>query len=80
MNATDFSRARAWREKNGWTREELSILTGYSASGIYWFERGMFPVAKGVLKPISESHWTRYTNVCAGVAARIQRNYHFDWE
>jgi Helix-turn-helix domain len=38
--AKEARRARAWRERQGLTVEELSRLTGYTVRAIYWFERG----------------------------------------
>ena len=75
----EAAKARAWRERNDLTRDELSALTGYSKESIYWMERGEMP-HRGTQVPVSTAAWTRYRNACAGVAWKLERDRDFKWE
>jgi hypothetical protein len=56
-------RARTWREAMKLSRDELSVLNGYSIESIYLFERGT--TAGG--KPHAPDVWKRYKLACMAV-------------
>lgn len=71
---SEFTKAKAWREKHELTPEQLSERTGYSVSAIYWFERGITPPSRNKKandRSIAEWVWQRYRAACAGVDAEI---------
>ena len=78
---TEHERAKAWREKHGWTQEQLGELTGYSREAIYWSERGETPPGNNGprSKPIKPHVWLRYKNACHGVEANLIRRPKFNW-
>lgn len=57
--------ARAWRDKRGFTRDQLAELIGHSASTIRQMELGHW--ANG--NPIEPEKWTAYRLACAAVEA-----------
>lgn len=71
--AADLARAAKalqWRKARGYTRRELSLLTGFSASAIDQFERGYrsgrLAQAKGYVK-IPDASWLCYGLTLAGL-------------
>jgi hypothetical protein len=60
---TKCDRAKRWRQKHGWTLDELALRTGYSVSSIVWFERGHGPTGN----PIDKFAWWRYKRICHSV-------------
>lgn len=77
---TTFDQARAWREKHGWTRQQLAELIGYSPEAIYWAERGMAPPGRGISsdRRVKPWVWLRYQRACQGLDAEI-RGVKFKW-
>ncbi len=78
---TPFDQARAWRERNGWTRDELAEKIGYARETIFWFEKGQTPPGRGGSKkpqPIKPWVWMRYQRACQGLDAEI-RGVKFAW-
>ena len=82
---TEHEAARAWRERLGLTRAQLSELTGYSREAITDYERGLsrkrtWSIKSDVLdpRPIDPRIWQRYKLACAGAAALI-RGETFSW-
>jgi DNA-binding XRE family transcriptional regulator len=77
--------ARAWREKLGLDRSQLSELTGYSREAITDYERGMSRKRTWSTKadvhepkPIDKKIMQRYRLCCAGVMAQL-RGEKFEW-
>ena len=70
---TEHDKARLWREAKELTLEQLSHLTGYSVSAIYWFERGVTPPSRKASgdRTIADWVWQRYRAACAGVDAEL---------
>ena len=70
---TEHDKARLWREAKELTLEQLSQLTGYSVSAIYWFERGVTPPSRKAPgdRAIADWVWQRYRAACAGVDAEL---------
>lgn len=71
---TRYQQARAWRERHDLTPEQLSGLTGYSVSAIYWFERGETPPSRKSptnAGGIADWVWLRYRRACQGVDAEL---------
>jgi len=54
---TEPGRARAWRERLGWSRARLARATGYSVGAIVHFETG---------EPRSVLDWRKYRMACLG--------------
>ena len=77
----EADRARAWRNKLGWSMDKLSELTGYSVSSIWWFERGQSPPPRGSDAPgkINVYSWQRYKRCCHSVAVEQRAGKQFDW-
>ena len=71
---TEHEKARAWRLKNKYTRDQLAKLTGYSPEAIYWFERGCTPPrGKGRKRgKIPAWVWQRYRLACAGLGVPFE--------
>lgn len=74
---TDHGRAQAWRKRNNWTLDQLSVLTGYSVSAILWMERGVTPAGT----PTNEYAWHRYRRVCHSVEIETSqgKQFAFNW-
>lgn len=71
---TEFTKARDWRLRHGWSFADLADLTGYSRSSIVWFERGTTP--RGT--PIDEFSWYRYRRICQAIEAGL-KSEQFEW-
>ena len=77
---TPNEKARAWREKLGYNRQELGDALGYSPEYVYWMERGVMPPRKGQKsKPIEPWVWQRYRLACRGHAADLRDKNRWDW-
>ena len=68
---TQSEKAKAWRERQGYTHKQLAELTGFSRTAIQGFERGL---VKG--KTVTERAMLRYKLACAGIVNKPD----FDWE
>lgn len=68
---TEPEKAKAWRERNGWTFAQLAELTGYSATSIVFFERGVTPAGSRT-DPFA---WHRYRMICSAIEHKLK----FDW-
>jgi hypothetical protein len=74
---TEHERAARWRERHGWTLQQLSELTGYSDSAIYWMERGQ-STAK---RPVNKYAWQRYKLCCFALSkAMADGTKRWNWE
>ena len=71
---TRHQQARAWRERNHWTRVQLADMTGLSTETIFWMEKGVAPPSKrgDGSREIKPWVWRRYMLVCAGVESEKQ--------
>lgn len=85
MSLSEHEAARAWREKLGLDRSQLSELTGYSREAITDYERGVSRKrtwsnnpAVYEPRPIDRKIMQRYKLTCWGVAAQL-RGDKFDW-
>jgi DNA-binding XRE family transcriptional regulator len=78
---TDHERAKAWRQKNGWTLDDLADLTGYSRSSIMWFERGVSPPKAGTYTPRKQNQYAfqRYKRACHSVEVETSKGKGWDW-
>lgn len=61
---TESDKAKAWRNAQNLTMDELSKLIGYSRESIFLFERGTNCLGK----PHARSAWRRYKLACLAVA------------
>ena len=59
--------AKGWRKAHGWTRLELSRLTGYSPTAINDFEFGSRRGKIGKYAEIDDNAWLRYRLACKGL-------------
>ena len=76
----EHQKAQAWRRKMGWSIDQLSELSGYSVSSIWWMERGeVAPSASRGVRPVNEFAWQRYKRVCAAVDHEQKTGKTFDW-
>ena len=82
---SEHEAARAWREKLGLDRSQLSELTGYSREAITDYERGVSRKRtwsnKDVVydpRPIDRKIMQRYRLCCSGVEAAL-RGEKFNW-
>ena len=72
----DYSdKAKAWRERAGFTVSQLSELSGFAPETIYAFERGKRPGGGA----ISDFSWQRYRLICSGVDQQIRTGQVFQW-
>jgi len=75
---TRHEKARAWREKLGYSQKDLERATGYSENSIYWFERGCTPPKRNSKagdpadREIKEWVFQRYMRACGDVDAEIR--------
>lgn len=77
---TEHLKAKAWRQRHGWTLDKLSELTGYSVSAIIWMERGQASsMSKGKPRPLNPYAWQRYRRVCHSVAVEQTNAKTFEW-
>lgn len=81
ITATEIARAKEWRRARNLTLDQLSELTGYSVSAIWWFERGQSPPAKGSATPrkVNEFSWQRYKMLCELIDRRMHSHSEWDW-
>lgn len=59
--------AQAWRKAHGWTRGQLSTMTGYSLTAINDFEHGSRRGKIGKYAQIDGNAWLRYRLACKGL-------------
>jgi len=77
ITRAEIDKAKRWRKARGLTLDQLSELTGYSISSIYWFELGKTPPgSNGKSRPINEYAWQRFKLCCAASTMKQP----FDWE
>lgn len=78
---SEHEKAKIWRERRGYSRQQLADLTGYSAVSIFWFERGTTPTRPGKTryKDIAEQVWQRYKLACAAVDYQEKAARKFNW-
>lgn len=76
---TEPEKARAWRERHKFTREQLAERVGYSVEAIYWFEKGINPPRGKKRKrgPIEPWVWQRYKLACLGWQS--SQNKQWNW-
>lgn len=79
----EHERAKEWRQRHGWTLEDLSKLTGYSSSALLWFERGLSAPnthrGEATARPTNVFAWQRYRLVCAAVDHQFRTKREFAW-
>lgn len=81
--ASEFARARGWRESLGLDQAELGEQIGYSRMSVYWFEEGKTPPSAGEPnkdRKIKPWVFHRYKLACAGFAAQLASRKKFDWQ
>jgi transcriptional regulator with XRE-family HTH domain len=64
IDAAEVAAAKAWRERHGWSLDDLSVRSGYSRSAIFWMERGQTAPGKWPVNPYA---WQRYKRICHSV-------------
>jgi ribosome-binding protein aMBF1 (putative translation factor) len=67
----DGQAALRWRKANGWSRANLALKTGFSASQIQDYEQGSRRGKQGSKAEISADAWRRYRLACAAVQADL---------
>ena len=81
MSTSDKAKAaRLWRERLGYTRDQLAELIGYAPETIFWFEKGTTPPGRGAKgnEPIKPWVWLRYQRACQGLDAEVN-GVKFKW-
>ena len=70
---TEAQKAKAWRQRSGYTLEEVAALTGFSYGSVRTFEAGR----QNNGMPVTPEAMRRYRLACAAV----QYGHHtrFDW-
>jgi hypothetical protein len=79
---TESQKATRWRVRLNLTPDQLSELTGYSKSAIYWFERGETPPSRkgsATSGDITPWVWQRYKAACGYVDAVVKSGEKFRW-
>lgn len=85
---SEHAKARAWRERNGMTPEQLAHQTGYTRVSVYWFERGETPPQRNVKSGNADDRdhkpWVlqRYKRACGDLDAELhgrKRGVKFAW-
>lgn len=73
--------AKAWRERMRLTQDQLSELTGFSQSAIYWFERGRMAPSTSRKNPrkMNPYSWQRYRRACHSVSIELGGGPSFNW-
>ena len=77
----EYEKAKAWREKHGYSQQALADALGYSREVICWNEAGRCPPGRRGMKRahIAENVWRRYKLACAGLDAQIKSTRKFNW-
>jgi hypothetical protein len=85
---TEPEKARAWRLRprpgypQGLTWDQLSELSGYGRSTLYWQERGQTPPGRGKSarnRKIDPFVWQRFKLVMAAVDQQLRTGEKFNW-
>jgi hypothetical protein len=68
ISKAEIERAAKWRDKAGYTMDQLAVLTGYSSSAICRFELGTVPASQTMGEhPVTPRAWRRYKMICLAV-------------